>query len=75
VQTGVVPPRANIGGTAGSGVVLRKTPNDANRTRGGLMDGASVEVLHVSGSDWVHVRSDNGLTGWVPARYVLAATR
>jgi SH3-like domain-containing protein len=62
--------RGVIANTDGAGVVLRNSPNDADRTRSGLMDGAGVTVLESSGSDWLHVRADNGQTGWVPARYV-----
>jgi hypothetical protein len=63
--------RGRIANTDGSGVVLRNSPNDADRSRAGLMDGASVNLLEQSGSDWVHVRADNGQSGWVPARYVV----
>jgi SH3-like domain-containing protein len=61
-----------IANTGGSGVVLRNSPNDADRSRAGLMDGAAVSLLEFSGSDWVHVRADTGQSGWVPARYVSA---
>jgi len=62
-----------IANTDGAGVVLRNSPNDADRERAGLMDGAHVVVLEWSGTDWLHVRADNGLTGWVPAQYVIPA--
>jgi|SRR5690349_24072229 len=64
------PNRGVIANTDGAGVVLRNSPNDTDRTRSGLMDGARVTVLESSGSEWLHVRADNGQTGWVPARYV-----
>ena len=62
--------RGVIVNTGGAGVVLRNSPNDADRTRSGLMDGAGVQVLEYSGSQWVHVRADNGQSGWVPAQYI-----
>jgi uncharacterized protein YgiM (DUF1202 family) len=62
-----------IGKTGGPGVVLRRAPNDADRTTSGLMDGTRVSVIEWSGSNWIHVQADNGLNGWVPAAYVLAA--
>jgi len=65
--------RATIGRTDGIGVVLRNSPNDADRTHSGLMDGTPVTLLEFSGSDWAQVRADNGLTGWVPIRYVMPA--
>jgi SH3-like domain-containing protein len=64
------PNRGSIANTDGVGVVLRNSPNDADRSRSGLMDGAPVTVLETAGSDWVHVRADNGQSGWVPTRYV-----
>jgi hypothetical protein len=62
--------RGTIVNTDGVGVVLRNSPNDADRTPRGLMDGAGVTVLERSGADWLHVRADNGQQGWVPAAYV-----
>jgi SH3-like domain-containing protein len=59
-----------IANTGGAGVVLRNSPTDGDRSRAGLMDGATVSLLEFSGNDWVHVRADNGQSGWVPARYV-----
>jgi SH3-like domain-containing protein len=66
--------RATIANTGGEGVVLRNSPNDADRSRSGLMDGMAVTVLERSGADWVRVRADNGQEGWVPAQYVTAAS-
>lgn len=62
--------RGTIANTDGTGVVLRNSANDADRSRAGLQEGTAVTVLEASGSDWLHVRADNGQTGWVPARYV-----
>jgi SH3-like domain-containing protein len=63
--------RAAIAFTDGTGVVLRNSPNDADRSRTGLMEGSRVTILAVA-TDWVQVRADNGATGWVPARYIAA---
>jgi SH3-like domain-containing protein len=65
--------RLKIANTDGAGVVLRNSPRDADRSHSGLMDGAVVYVVERSGTDWVHVRADNGLEGWVPTRYVAPA--
>jgi SH3-like domain-containing protein len=65
--------RMRVANTDGVGVVLRNSPRDADKTPRGLMDGANVSVLERNGSDWVHVRVDNGQDGWVPARYVVPA--
>jgi SH3-like domain-containing protein len=68
----VSPQLATIANTDGLGVVLRNSPNEADRTRTGLMDGTRVTVLEWSGANWAHVRADNGLSGWVPAQYVIS---
>jgi hypothetical protein len=70
---GGVSQRAVIANTDGSGVVLRNSPNAADRTPHGLMDGMGVTVLQRSGADWVQVRADNGQTGGIPAQYVTPA--
>jgi len=59
-----------IANTDGSGVVLRNSPNDADRSKVGLQEGTPVTVSEAAGSDWLRVRADNGQTGWVPSRYV-----
>jgi SH3-like domain-containing protein len=70
---GATSERLKVANTDGAGVVLRTSPRDADKTKTGLMDGAAVTVVERSGSDWVHVRADNGQEGWVPARYVVPA--
>lgn len=65
--------RGIIANTDGIGVVLRNSANDADRSRAGLQEGTAVTVLEAAGSDWLHVRADNGQTGWVPSRYVKGA--
>jgi SH3-like domain-containing protein len=70
---GATSERLKIANTDGAGVVMRTSPRDADRSRSGLMDGAGVSVVERSGSDWVHIRADNGQEGWVPTRYVVPA--
>jgi SH3-like domain-containing protein len=62
--------RARVSNTDGLGVVLRASPRMEDRTPRGLLEGATVTVVERSGSDWFRVRGDNGLEGWVPARYL-----
>ena len=66
--------RGKVANTEGAGVVLRNSPNDADRRPAGFLDGTPVTVLERVGSDWVHVRADNGQQGWIPARYVAPPT-
>jgi SH3 domain-containing protein len=61
---------AVVAGTDGTGVVLRASPRDDDWTPRGFMDGARVQVLERSGTDWVRVRGTNDQEGWVPARYL-----
>ena len=64
--------KGRIANTDGAGVVLRNSPNDGDRRPAGFLDGTNVTVLERSGNDWVQVRADNGLQGWIPARYLVA---
>ena len=64
---------ARIANTDGAGVVLRNSPNDADRRPAGFLDGTNVTVVNRAGNDWVQVRADNGQQGWIPARYLTAA--
>jgi hypothetical protein len=58
--------------TDGVGVVLRSVPQEHARMPKGLLEGAQVQILERSGSEWVRVRGiGSGLEGWVPAQYVL----
>jgi hypothetical protein len=66
VETG----RATVAHTDGQGVVLRASPQAKDLTPRGFMDGAKVTIVRREGSDWVLVRGDNGLEGWIPARYL-----
>jgi SH3-like domain-containing protein len=74
VVSGAPLERLKVANTDGAGVVLRNSPRDADRSRNGLLDGALVYVVERSGTDWVHVRADNGLEGWLPTRYVAPAS-
>lgn len=73
VPTGLQADRGRIANTDGAGVVLRNSPNDGDRRPAGFLDGTNVTVVARSGNDWVQVRADNGLQGWIPARYVAPA--
>jgi hypothetical protein len=66
VETG----RATVAHTDGQGVVLRASPRANDLTPRGFMDGANVTVVRREGSEWVLVRGDNGLEGWIPAQYL-----
>jgi hypothetical protein len=62
--------RRQVTGTDGEGVVLRASPNDADWTPRGFMDGELVTVLDTSGADWTLVEGNNGEQGWIPTRYL-----
>jgi SH3-like domain-containing protein len=64
--------RGVIANTDGVGVVLRNSPAEADRSTRGLMDGMAVTVVEHAGTDWVRVQAANGLSGWIPTRYVVA---
>jgi SH3-like domain-containing protein len=64
--------KARVAHTDGTGVVLRASPQDADRTPRGFMDGTDVTVLERQGSDWARVRGPNGQEGWIPARFLEA---
>jgi uncharacterized protein YgiM (DUF1202 family) len=53
--------------------VLRNPPNEADKSRSGLLEGTRVTVMELAGTDWVRVRADNGLQGWIPTRYLTPA--
>jgi len=64
--------KAHVAHTDGTGVVLRTSPTDGDRTPRGFMDGTDVAVLERQGSDWARVRGPNGQEGWIPTRYLEA---
>jgi hypothetical protein len=63
-----------IGNTGGSGVYVRKTPAAADRLRA-YPDGTQLTVIGEDvtgdGQQWKHVRTPDGVEGYVPAAYVL----
>lgn len=65
---------ARVANTEGVGVILHTAPRTGARAPRGLLEGAQVTIVEASGADWVRVRTQNGLDGWVPTRY-LAPTR
>ena len=71
----MVAERLRVANTGGVGVVLRGSPTDADRRPVGLAEGATVAVVERGGAnnEWVHVHTDTGQDGWVPARYLAPA--
>jgi hypothetical protein len=65
-----------VGNTGGSGVYVRKTPTVADRVRA-YDDGTLLTIVGEDvtgdGQQWKHVRTPDGLEGYVPAVYVLDA--
>jgi hypothetical protein len=61
--------RLRIAHTDGQGVALRSAPSDAARQPAGFLEGEDVTLLERAGN-WVRVRGDSGLEGWVPAAYL-----
>jgi hypothetical protein len=62
--------RLRIAHTDGQGVAVRSAPDDAAREPAGFLEGAQVTELERAGNDWVRVRGDGGLEGWVRAAYL-----
>jgi hypothetical protein len=67
------PSRLRVANTDGQGVVLRASARDDDRTPSALVEGTTVSVLEMSGTDWVHVHADSGLEGWIPSKYLMPA--
>lgn len=65
-----------VGNTDGEGVFVRRTPSLADRLEP-FEDGTRMRVIgpdrEAEGRRWKHVRAENGLVGWVPAQYLIAA--
>jgi Bacterial SH3 domain/FAM75 family len=61
---------ARVAHTDGVGVVLRSSPNEADKLPRGFMDGTEVTILQRQGTDWARVRGANGQEGWVPTKYL-----
>ena len=62
--------RLEVRGTDGTGLVLRASPRMDDWTPRGFLEHARVTVEETAGPEWVRVRGDNGLEGWVPTRYL-----
>ena len=62
-----------VGNTDGSGVYVRETPSLADRLRA-YGDGTQLTVIGADvtadGQQWKHIRTPDGLEGYVPAVYV-----
>jgi hypothetical protein len=65
--------RARVANTAGAGVILHAAPRVGARRPAGLLDGTPVAVMELVGEEWVRVRSDANLEGWVPVAYLVPA--
>jgi hypothetical protein len=66
----VVGQRARIAHTDGQGVVLHASPSQDARRPAGLLEGTSVTVLELSGSEWARVQSDSKQAGWISTAYL-----
>ncbi len=65
-----------IANTGGLGGVLRDQPA-VGKQIAALREGQPLTVVErtqVDGAEWVHVRTDNGLDGWISSRIVASAT-
>lgn len=62
--------QARVANTDGMGVVLHDAPRKGARRPSGLLEGAKVTVLGMSGGEWVQVRAAGRPDGWVPAAYL-----
>lgn len=76
-QTADNPPteRVKVANTGGAGAILRADP-PKGRQVAGLRDGTILQVVEhqdVDGSDWLHVKTPDGVEGWVFSRLVAPA--
>ena len=65
-----------VANTGGLGGVLRDQPA-VGKQIAALQEGQRLTVIErtqVNGAEWVHVRTDNGLDGWISSRIVASAT-
>ena len=65
--------RARIANTDGVGVVLYGAPRPSARQPAGLMEGMTVTVQELSGTEWARVQADNRQTGWIHAEFLAPA--
>jgi hypothetical protein len=66
--------RVKVANTGGAGAILRATPPKGQQVAG-LRDGTVLQVIEhqeVDGSDWLHVKTAEGIEGWVFGRLVAA---
>ena len=64
--------RVRVANTGGAGAILRADP-PKGRQVAGLRDGTQLEVLEhqeLDGSEWLHVKTADGVEGWVFSRLV-----
>jgi Bacterial SH3 domain len=65
-----------VGNTDGEGVYVRSTPAMADRVRA-YADGTPLTIIgddvDVDGQQWKHIRTPDGLEGYVPAMYTVDA--
>ena len=65
-----------VGNTDGQGVFIRKTPAMADRVRA-YQEGTPLTIIgddeDGDGQHWKHVRTPDGLEGYVPSMYTVAA--
>ncbi len=70
------PPSGIVLGTGGAGAFLRQSPGGTSI--GGLLEGAAFEVIggpeEALGDLWWEIRTADGTTGWLLARYVATVT-
>ncbi len=65
-----------VANTGGIGGVLRDQPGVGKQVAA-LREGQRLTVIErtqVNGTEWLHVRTDNGLDGWISSRVVASAT-
>jgi hypothetical protein len=64
-----------VGNTDGEGVFIRKTPSMDDKVRA-YSDGTALTVIgddvDGDGQHWKHVRTPDGLEGYVPSQYTVA---
>jgi hypothetical protein len=68
--------RVKVANTGGAGAILRADPPSGKQV-GALRDGTTLEVIErktlPDGSEWLHVKTQEGSEGWVFARLVAPA--
>ena len=62
--------RARVSNTENLGLVFYAAPREGTRQPAGLLEGTSVAVLELSGSEWARVQTDTKRAGWVRTAYL-----